>query len=216
VAGVTNSGKGGESPPQTPHVIVEAKPGVSEAQFLWDVDRWQALSERYGTLMDALTNLHTATGLSDLKRAATVMALVQFLLADMPSASLALVLDLLPPQQAQRHNELVRGLVAAAVAVLRSTAMENLQIERWLDEEIKRRPALNFRTGNAMRWFFDCNSGKAPVPRGMLEAFRFFFHREPSPSLTESEAKKRAVNMLDTAAALKAGPLTRPPRRRGL
>jgi hypothetical protein len=196
--------------PPPPHVILEAKPGLSEAEFLLDVDRMRALVTRHGELSDELAKLHTAfTGPPDLKKAATVWALVAFLQPDMPPASLWLVLDLLSPQQTQRYNELVRGLIAAAVAVLRSAAMENLQIKQWLGE-IKRRPALDFQAGDAMRWFFDCNSGK--VPRGALQAFRDL-RPATSLSLTEPAAKERTAKMLDTVAAMKAGRLTRPRRR---
>ena len=208
---MTGDSEGVDNPPP-PHVILEAKPGVSEAEFLLDVDRVQALVTRHGKLSDELANLHTAfTGPPDLKKAATVWALVAFLLPDMPPASLWLVRDLLSPQQTQRYNELVRGLIAAAVAVLRSAAMENPQIEQWLDGEIKRRPALDFQAGNAMRWFSECNSGK--VPRGTLQAFRDLLPAT-SLSLTEPAAKERAAKMLDTAAEMRAGRLTRP-RRRG-
>jgi hypothetical protein len=208
---VTGDSEGIDNPPP-PHVILEAKPGVSEAEFLLDVDWVQALVTRHGKLTDELANLHTAfTGPPDLKKAATVWALVAFLLPDMPSASLRLVLDLLSPQQTQRYNDLVHGLIAAAVAVLRSAAMKNPQIEQWLDREIKRRAALDFQAGNAMRWFFDCNSGK--VPRGTLQAFHDL-RPATSLSLTEPAAKERAAQLLDTVAAMKAGRLTRP-RRRG-
>jgi hypothetical protein len=199
--------------PPPPHVILEAKPGVSEAEFLRDVDRVRKLVSRHHKLIDELAVLHTVTGPSDLIKAATVLSLVQCLGPDLPPASLALVLDLLPRQQAQRYTELVRGLIAAAFAVLRSANMENLQIERWLDEEIKRRPVLDFTAGSAKRWFFDCNSGKAPVPRGTLEVFRFF---RPAPSLLlgEARAKEQAGQLLDTVAAMRGGPLTRPRQRR--
>ena len=81
---VTGDSEGTDNPPP-PHVILEAKPGVSEAEFLLDVDRVRALVTRHGKLRDELTNLHTAfTGPPDLKKAATVWALVAFLLPDMP------------------------------------------------------------------------------------------------------------------------------------
>jgi hypothetical protein len=211
---VTGDSEGVGNSPQPPHVILEAKPGVSEADFLQDVDRIQALIARYRKLTDALADLHTATGPPDLKRAATVFALVAFFPPeDMPPASLALVLDLLSPQQAQRYNDLVRGLIAAVVAILRSADMKNTPIEQWIDEEIKRRPSLDFQAGNAMRWFFDCNSGNASVPRATLEAFRFF-RPVPSLSLTEPVAKGRAAQMLDTVASMKVGRLTKPRRSR--
>jgi hypothetical protein len=212
-AGVTGDNEGAGNQPPFPLAVLEPTPGVSEAGYRGGVEWVAALIARYRKLMDALADLHTATGPSDLIKAATVMALVQLLLVDTPPDSLALVLDLFPPQQAQRYNELVRGLIAAAVGVLRSGNMENSQIERWLDGEIRKRPALDFQAGNAMRWFFDCNSGKAPVPRGTLEAFRFF-RPAPSLSLTEAVAKERAAQMLDTVAAMRAGPLTRPRPRR--
>jgi hypothetical protein len=60
-----------------------------------------------------------------------------------------------------------------------------------------------------MRWFYDCNSAKAPVPRGTLEAF-CFFRPSTSLSLTEVEAKERAARMLDTVVAMKAGRLAQP------
>ena len=206
---MTGDSEGVGNPPPFPRAILEATPGVSQAESYRGVEWVEALIARYRKLMDALADWQTATGPPDLKKAATVMALVQFLLADTPPDSLALVLDLFPPQQAQRYNELVRGLIAAAVAVLRSADMENPQVERWLEGEIRRRPALDFQAGNAMRWFFDCNSGKAPVARGTLEAFRYF-RPVPSLSLTEAVAKERAAQMLDTVAAMRAGPLTRP------
>jgi hypothetical protein len=210
---VTGDSEGAGNPPQVPRVTLEAKPGVSEAEFLRDVDRIRELVGRYHKLIDVLADYSTATGRPDLKKAATVLALVQFVMPDMPPASLALVLDLFPPQQAQRYNELVRGLIAAAVAVLRSADMENPQIERWLDGETTRQPGLGFQASNAMRWFYDCNSGASSVPRGTLEAFRFL-RPVPSLSLTEAVAKERAAQMLDTVARMRAGPLTRPRQRR--
>jgi hypothetical protein len=211
VAGVTGGGEGANIPPPFPLAIIDAEPGASEADYRRDVEWASGIITRYRGLRDALSDLHAATGQPPDLQWATVLALVQFLSADMPPASLALVLDLLPPQQAQRHNEMVRGLVSAAVAVLRSASMDNRQIERWLEEEIMRRPALGFQAANAVRWFFDCNSGSAPVPREMLEAFRFF-RPAPSLSLTVAEAQERAAQMLETVAAMKAGWLTRPRR----
>ena len=111
-------------------------------------------------------------------------------------------------------GDAMRGMIAAAVAVLRSANMENPRIKQWLDGEIDRRPVLDFRGGNAMRWFSDCNSAKARISRGTLDAFRFF-RPAASLSLAEAVAKERVCKMLDTAAALKAGRLTRTPRRRG-
>jgi hypothetical protein len=164
-------------------------------------------------LRDELADLSTATGPPHLKKGATLLTLVQFFLAaELPPASLALVLDLFPPQAAKLVNDSTRGMIAAAFAVLRSVSMGNLQIERLLDEEIKRRPTLDFTAGNARRWFFDCNSGSTSVPRGMLEAFRFLCPA-PSLALTEAGAKERVALMLDTAAAMRAGRLTRPRRR---
>ena len=107
----------------------------------------------------------------------------------------------------------MRGMIAAVVAVLRSAGMKNSQIEPWLGEEIKRL-SLAITVDTVIRWFFDCNSKKAPVPGVMLEAFHFF-RPKPPQSPTEAEAKKRAAEMLTTAAVMKAGPLTQTPRRRG-
>jgi hypothetical protein len=198
-------------PPQLPHVILEAAPGVSEAEFRRDVDRMWALAARHSALLDAFSELHAATGPSVHKKTLTVLALMHFLVPDMPSASLRLVLNLFPPMAAKHYGNAMRGMIAAAVAMLRSADMENPRIEQWLSEEIKRR-ALDFQTGNAMRWFFDCNSDAAPVPPSALDAFRSF---RPSRSLTEAEAKKQVVSMLNTVVAMKAGPLTQTPRRRG-
>lgn len=211
---MTDDTGAGDLPPRLPHVILEAKPGTSEAKFLQDVNWMQELVARYHALKDHFAELHTATGPSDHKKALTILALVQFFAGDMPSASIALVLDLLSSQEVQRYNELVRGMIAAAVAVLRSAGMENLQIERWLDEKIKARPTLDFEASNAMRWFFDCNSGKAPVPSGTLETF-LSLRPDPSYSPAEAEAKEWAVSLLDSVVAMKAGPLTRTSRRRG-
>jgi hypothetical protein len=104
-------------------------------------------------------------------------------------------------------------MIAAAIAVLRSADMKNYQIKEWLAGELGGR-ALDFTVDNAMRWFFDCNSGKVPLPQGTLEAFESY-RPAPVQSLTVAEAKERAANILDTVAALKARPLTQTPRRRG-
>ena len=209
--GVTGDSEGASDPPQVPHVILEAKPGVSEAEFLRDVDWVRELVGRYQKLIDQLAELSAATGPSDLRRAATVFALVAFFPPDMPPGSVALVLDLLSPQQTQHYNDQVRGVVAAAVAVLRCSVMENPQIQQWLDGEIKSRPALDFRARDAMRWFFDCNNDNASIARGTRQAFDDF-RPATSLSLTEAAAKERAAQMLDTVARMKSGPLTRPRR----
>lgn len=208
---VTGGGEGSGDPPQVPYVIVEAKPGVPEAEFLRNVGRMQALVARYDTLLDTFTDLRTSIGPPAFKKALTVLALVNFLAPDRPPAGLALVLDLFPPMAAKHYSEAMRGMIAAAVAILRSADMENLHIEQWLSEELERR-ALNFGARNAMRWFFDCNSKTRPVPRSMLKTFCLF---RPSESLTEAEAKKQVATMLDTVVETKAGPLTQAPRRRG-
>lgn len=183
---------------------------MSEAEFRRDVDRMWALAARHSALLDAFSELHAATGPSVHKKTLTVLALMHFLVPDMPSASLRLVLDLFPPMAAKHYGNAMRGMIAAAVAMLRSADMENLHIEQWLSEELARR-ALNFGARNAMRWFFDCNSKTSRVPRSMLETFHSF---RPSESPTEAEAKKQVATMLDTVVAMKAGPLTQAPRRR--
>jgi hypothetical protein len=204
--------EGADNPPPFPLAIIDAAPGASEAEYRRDLEWVNALVTGYHKLRDELADLSAATGPPYLKKGATILTLVQFFLAaQLPPVSLALVLDLFPPRAAKLYNDATRGMIAAAFAVLRSANMENLQIERWLDEEIRRRPALDFAAGNAKRWFFDSNSGSTSVPRGMLEAFRSLCPA-PSLSLTEAVAKERAALMLDTAAALRAGRLTRPRR----
>ena len=107
----------------------------------------KSLITGYRKLQDQLADLNTATGPPHLKKGATLLTLVQFFLAaQLPPASLALVLDLFPPPAAKLFNDAMRGMIAAGFAVLRSANMESLQIERWLDEEIKRRTALGFRS----------------------------------------------------------------------
>jgi hypothetical protein len=141
-----------------------------------------------------------------------VLTLVKFLGPDSPPASLAPLFALLPPLAVKHNGDLMRGSVAAGVAILRSTNMGKPQIERWLDEEIKRR-ALDFTAHDAMRWYYDCSNVKVLVPKGTLEVFRVF-RPKPSLSLTEAVAKERVAQILNRAVVMKAGPLTRP-RRRG-
>jgi hypothetical protein len=170
---VTGDSEGAGNSPPFPLAIIDAKPGASEAEYRQDVEWMDALITGYRKLWDELADLSTATGPPHLKKGAILLTLVQFFLtAQLPAASLALVLDLFPPPAAKLFNDATRGMIAAAFAVLRSANMENLKIKRWLNEEIKRRPALDFEGGDAQRWFFDCNSDKAPVPRGTLEAWR--------------------------------------------
>jgi hypothetical protein len=209
---VTGGDEGAGNPPPFPLAIIDAKPGTSEAEYRRDVEWVDALVTSYRKLRDVLADYSTATGPSHLKKGATVLALVPFFLAvGLPPASRALVLDLFPPQAAKLVNDSIRGMIAAAVGLLRATPMENPQIERWLDEEIKRR-TLDFRGADAVRWFRDCNTGTVSVPRGTLDAFQFLCP-EPLQSLTEAVAKERVVQMLDTAVVMKAGPLKTKPRR---
>jgi hypothetical protein len=167
---------------------------------------------RHQALLAELVKLGTATGPSDIKKLMTVLALVEFLGPNAPPASLAPLFALLPPAAVKHSGDLIRGGLAAGVAVLRSANMGNSQIEQWLDEEIKRR-ALAFTAHDAMRWHYDCSNVRALVPKGTLEVFRAF-SPEPSPSLTETVAKERVAQILDRAVVMKAGPLTRPRRRR--
>lgn len=182
-----------------------------KAELLRRIDRIEALVARYAELVDHLAVL-AAHPSDDRRRAATVTALVKFLTEDVPPASLALVQDLLSPQEVQRHNEFLRGMIAAAVAILRSAAMSNPQIIQWLDDEIKKRPALDFKATNAVRWFRDCNgSDNSPVPENMLKAFRDFCP-DPSLALAETKAKNLVTELLDGVADMKVSPLIRSPR----
>jgi hypothetical protein len=203
LAGVTGDSEGAGNPPP----FLQPPPGRSEAEWVW------ALIADFQALADALAKLSTATGSSGLIRFSTVQALVKFLAPDIPPASLALLFGLLRPAEVKLQGDLIRGAVAAGVAVLRSTNMDNPQIERWLDEEIQRR-ALDFTRQDAMRWFYDCSNVKASISRATSEMFRI--HRpEPSLSLTEAAAKDQMVQILDAAVAMKAGSLKRSGRRRG-
>ena len=166
---------------------------------------------RHQALVDALAKLGTATGPSIIKKFVTVLTLVQFLGPDTPPAVLALVFDLLPPMAVKLYGNLMRGTIAAAVAALRSSDMEKPQIEPWLDQEIKKRPTLDFNARDVVRWFTDCTSAKAPVPRDTLDMFRAL---RPDPLLSVAEAKEWVVSLLDSLVARKAGPLKTKPRRR--
>ena len=212
---MTGDSEGAGNPPKLRIAFLEAEVGASEAEFLRDVDGVWALVTRYRKLMERFAELRAAaefaTGPPDSKKAATVLALVEFLDPDRSPADANLVLELLPEGSPTKdYNDAMRGMIAAAVATLRCSDMETPQIEQWLGDEIKRR-ALDFTATNSIRWFRDCSGGTASVTRQMLDAF-CTFRPEPSYSMTEAEAKKRAASMLDTAAARKIGPLTRKPR----
>jgi hypothetical protein len=156
--------------------------------------------------------LHAATGPPVRKKLITVLTLAQFFGPDQDAspASRTLLFDLLPPLAIKFYGNILRGTIAAAVAVLRSAEMDNRQIEHWLTPEIKRR-ALDFTAHDAVRWFYECSNG--PVPEDTSDMFRAF-RPAASLSLTEAVAKERVAQMLDSVAAMKAGPLTRTPRRR--
>lgn len=133
--------------------------------------------------------------------------LVRFLKPDIPPAGLELLLNLLPPMAAKHNKDFMRGAIAAGVAFLRSADMGIFQTERWLDEEIKRRE-LGFTAHDAVRWFRDCNSEAPSTSRATLEMFRIY-RPDPSLSVTEAAAKKQVAKILDSAVAMKVGPLTR-------
>jgi hypothetical protein len=168
---------------------------------------------RRQALVDELTKLRAATGRSDIKNLATVLARVKFLGADAPPASLAPLFALLMPRAAKYNWDFVRGAIATGVAVLRCTEMGIPQMKQWLDEEIKRR-ALGFTAVEAEQWFYECSKAKTSLSDVTVKMF-LTFRPEPSTSLTEAVAKERVTQILDRAVVMKAGrPLTRS-RRRG-
>ena len=186
-AGVTGDSEGAGNPPPFPLAVIDAKPGTSEAEYLRGVEWMDGVVTRYRKLRDDLAHLHAATGPPVRKKLVTVLTLVQFLGPDQDAspASLALVFDLLPPLAIKFYGNILRGTIAAAVAVLRSAEMDNRQIDQWLTPEIKRR-ALDFTAQDAVRWFYECSSGK--VPEDTSDMFRAF-RPAPSLSLTEAVAK---------------------------
>jgi hypothetical protein len=120
---------------------------VSEAEFLRDVDRMQALAARLNELVDALAGLH-GKGPPDIRKARTVLALVRFLSPEISSpAGLELLLELIPSKRSKLYDDPFRGMIAASVATLRAADMKNPQIERWLASELKSR-ALDFTVDN--------------------------------------------------------------------
>ena len=98
---MTGESCGTNNPSRFPLAIIEAEPGASEAEYRQDVEWASALISGYRKLRDELAELSTATGSPHLKKGATLLTLTQFLLAaQLPAASLALVLELFPPQAA--------------------------------------------------------------------------------------------------------------------
>lgn len=171
----------------------------------------EAILARYLVLADALAKSSTTPGPPHIKRFATVLAVVQFLEPDLPPASVALLLDLLPPAEAKLHRDTLRGAIAAGVAILRCTNMKISRIKQWLDEEIRRR-ALGFTAHDAVRWFYECSNANPSISRTTLTMFRTY-SPEPSLSLTETIAKKRVTPILNAARVMEVGPLTRQRRR---
>jgi hypothetical protein len=151
-ADMTGESGGPNNPPRFPLAIIEAEPGASEADYRRDVEWASALISGYRKLRDELAELSTATGPPDRKKGAALLTLTQFFLAaQLPRASLAVVLELFPPRAAKLYGDAMRGMIAATTAVLRSANMENRRIEQWLDGEIKKRPVLDFQGSHVMR-----------------------------------------------------------------
>jgi hypothetical protein len=156
---------------------------------------------RRQALLDALANLGTATGRSDIKKLMTVLAWVKFLEPDISPAIRALLFDLLPPAAVKINRDIIRGTIAAGVAVLRSANMEPSRIERWLDEEFKRR-ALDLTGAGAMDLWYECSKETSLISRDTQDAYRSY----STPSVSLREAKERVGQILDRTVIMRAGP----------
>jgi hypothetical protein len=135
------------------------------------------------------------------------------------------VLDLLPLRGAKLWRDIMRGMVAAAVAWLRASGMQLDALEIWLDRLLRTNQGpfiLGFAASNAQRWFYDYNKvlRDAEDKHGDSEKLFdemckhgagpavFMLHRpDPSQSVTEDVAKKKAFEILRSVRQMNSAAL---------
>jgi len=201
--------------PASPTVWVcnVCRAGAEERQrgTAWTLD----LVHRYHELLLNLEECRSAKGEPWLKKMRVVLTFVGFLSTDraLPEHLVRLAPGLLDTKQGRIYHDVARGVIAAAVAVLRHAGMENPEIEIWLAGEVASRK-LSFTVENAMRWFSNCNAAKQPGPGATLDAFKDFLP-DPSQPMTEAEGKAVARRHLESGRLLSVVPLSKPRRRKG-
>jgi hypothetical protein len=156
-----------------------------------------------------LRNIYAANHSPSTRKALTVLELYKFvsLASGTEPGPPQLVLDLLSQKAKKIYTEIIRGLVAAAVAWLRETYPDGASLEKAIDARIDaRKPnyVLGFTGAQAARWFHRCEEGSAP--RVMTQVFRSY-RPAPSQSPTPDEATRRAIEIFDAVCLMNAWPL---------
>ncbi len=179
--------------------IIETVPGVSVEEGRRKLAQLVELEDSRQRLLAELANIYSDTGARRPKKIATVLSLIQFLIAvstpEFGYEPTWAALDLLDSIESKPYRDTLRGMIASAVALLRASGLKNPEIEEWLDKEISDRN-LRFQASHAMRWYYDCIEEKAGAPSPMIEAFKSFVPKvAQAPTVTE--AKLDAINRLE-------------------
>jgi hypothetical protein len=167
-------------------------------------------------MIAALQRIYDATMSRQTKQILTVLAVHHVVtLASWPDPRPArLVLDLLSSRGAKLYRDIMRGMVAAAVAWLRAGEMSPDGVKKWLDDLLRtnQQPFIpGFSSSDAVNWFYAYDEelrdekgkhGAAPTA--------FKLHRpDLSGSVTEDQAKKQAFEILRSARQLTPAPLVK-------
>jgi hypothetical protein len=180
-------------------------------------------------MIEALKWIHDAESSRPLKQVLTVLAVHNLaVLGGWPDPRAARqVLDLLPRRGAKLWRDVMRGMVAAAVAWLRAADTQLDALKSWLDKLLKTNQGpfiLGFTASNAMRWFYvyskDLRDAESKHD-GSKELFGemcklgagpavFMLHRpDPSWSVTEDQAKEQAFQILRSVRQMNPAPLAK-------
>jgi hypothetical protein len=165
-------------------------------------------------MIAALQFIHDAAMPHLTKRILAVMALLRVVAIGSWSDPRAAqqVMDLLPSGGARRWRELMRGMVAAAVAWLRAGHIDEMSALEKLLKTNQPPFILGFTATNARRWFHDVTEGRAPSIT--IEIYRLMAP-DQRLSPTQDEAKRRALELLHSVRLLNPAPLAKktPPKR---
>jgi hypothetical protein len=162
-------------------------------------------------MIAALQSIHDAAIPRHRKQILTVLAQLRVVALGSGSDPRAVkqLLDLLPSGGAKIYRDLMRGMVAAAVAWLRSADIDVVSSLDGLLKTNQQPFVLGFEATNARRWFYDVMetlAGKGSARPCTIDVFKLM-GPDPSLSLTQDEAKRRALEILDAVRRLNPTPL---------
>jgi hypothetical protein len=120
------------------------------------------------------------------------------------------LLSLLPSKGAKLYRDLMRGMVAAAVAWLRAGKVDEIGSLKGLLGTNQRPFILGFEAADARRWFYNvtetlADKGNRARP-STIEVFKLMTSDLPA-SVTPHEAKRRALEILRFVRLVNPAPL---------